>query len=166
MKYRKRALLATLLLCGAVAAQEGERVRTATIERGELSVVFRDNENSPKLLSGIDSLRNLRHAPDYDAYDPDTPGASAGLNFEHIISGHQNPNNKFTPRHGPYPLYRLPDPNSVKLVREAEDSPWKVASTMKYTVVEPYYIDFEFRCTLEDASLFGDRGYAIFFFAN
>jgi hypothetical protein len=27
-------------------------------------------------------------------------------------------------------------------------------------------IDFEFRCTPQDAALFGDRGYAIFFFAN
>jgi hypothetical protein len=88
------------------------------------------------------------------------------LNFEHIISGHQNPNNSFTPRHGRYTLQRLPDGESVLLVRRAEDCPWKVASTLQYVVNEPYYIDFTFRCTPQDASLFGSRGYAIFFFAN
>ena len=52
------------------------------------------------------------------------------------------------------------------LVRRAEDCPWKVASTLKYVVNEPHYIDFTFRCMPQDASLFGGRGYAVFFFAN
>jgi hypothetical protein len=141
-------------------------VQSARIERGELSVTFRDNSRSPQQLSGIDALFNTKHAADYDAYDPDTSGASAGLNFEHIISGHPNPNNKFTPRMGPYTLHELPDGKSVMLVRRAVDSPWKVASTMKYVVNEPHYVDFEFRCTPHDASLFGRHGYALFFFAN
>ena len=109
---------------------------------------------------------NIKHAAGFDAFDPDTRGASAGLNFEHIISGHENPNNKFTPRHGRYTLHKLPDGKSVMLVRRAEDCPWKVASTLEYVVNEPHYIDFTFRCTPQDASLFGSRGYAVFFFAN
>ena len=124
------------------AAQQAASVESVRIERGELSVEFRDNSQSPADLSGIDSLFNTTHAADYDAFDPDTGGASAGLNFEHIISGHPNPNNKFTPRHGPYTLHALPDGKSVVLTRRAEDSPWKVASTLTYTVREPYYIDF------------------------
>jgi hypothetical protein len=148
------------------AAQEGEPVKSARLKRGDLSATFRDNSESPAILSGIDALFNARHAADFDAYDPDTRGASAGLNFEHIISGHPNPNNKFTPRHGRYTLHTLPDGKSVVLTRRPEDSPWKVASTLTYTVKEPHYIDFEFRCTPHDASLFGPRGYAIFFFAN
>ncbi len=123
------------------AAQQAASVESVRIERGELSVKFRDNSQSPADLSGIDSLFNTTHAADYDAFDPDTGGASAGLNFEHIISGHPNPNNKFTPRHGPYTLHALPDGKSVVLTRRAEDSPWKVASTLTYTVREPYYID-------------------------
>jgi hypothetical protein len=155
-----------ILATSAVQAQNGEQVKSARIERGELAVTFRDNSTSPRELSGIDALFNLKRAPNFDAYDPDTRGASAGLNFEHIISGHESPNNAFTPRHGPYTLHRLADGKSSKLVRRAEDCPWKVASTLKYVVTKPHYIDFTFRCTPQDASLFGSRQYAVFFFAN
>ena len=148
------------------SAQKGRQVGETLVKIGELAVLFRDNSESPRVLSGIDSLVNLKWAPDYDAYDPDARGGSAGLNFEHIISGHRSPHNKFTPRRGPYKLRELPAVNSVVLERRAQDSPWKVQSTLEYTVVAPYYIDFEFRCTPRNATLFGARGYAIFFFAN
>ena len=154
------------MLGPSAIAQDGRQAQTVRIDRGELSVVFRDNSQSPALLSGIDSLFNVQHAPNYDAFDPDNPGASAGLNFEHIISGHRNPHNKFTPRSGKYSLYTLRDGASVKLVRRAADSPWRVASELEYRLQEPHYIDFTFRCTPQDAALFGERRYAIFFFAN
>lgn len=112
-----------------LSAQEGTSTESVRIEHGELSVLFRDNSQSPQRLSGIDALFNIKEAADFDAYDPDARGASAGLNFEHIISGHLNPDNKFT-------------------------------------VNEPYYVDFEFRCTPHDAAVFGPRNYAVFFFAN
>jgi hypothetical protein len=136
------------------------------MEQGDLRVVFRDNTESPRVLSGLDSLFHIRHAPEFDAFDPDTQGASAGLNFEHIISGHRNSNNKFTPRHGPFTLHRGADDRSVRLIRNADDDPWKVDSTLTYTMVAPHYIDFEFRCIPRESSLFGERGWAIFFFAN
>ena len=75
-------------------------------------------------------------------------------------------NNKFTPRHGKYTLYQQSDGKSVTLVRQAKDSPWRVASELKYKVNEPYYVDFKFQCMPHDASLFGPRGYAVFFVAN
>jgi hypothetical protein len=146
--------------------QPGEQVQFVRIERGELLVTLRDNAQSPRELSGIDALFNTRHAPTFDAYDPDAPGSSAGLNFEHIIAGHESPNNAFAPRHGRYTLHKRPDGKSAVLVRRAEDCPWRVASTLKYVVTDPYYVDFTFRCTPEDASLFGSRRHAIFFFAN
>ena len=157
---------AVLVAVTSGPAQEEIRPSALRVEHGDLTIDFRDNSKSPSVLSGIDALFNQIPPADYDAYDPDTHGASAGLNFEHIISGHQNPNNKFTPRHGPYTLQMLPDGKSVVLTRRAEDSPWKVASTLKYTVRKPHYIDFEFRCTPQDASAFGRRGYVLFFFAN
>ena len=141
-------------------------VQTVTLEHKDLQAVFRDNSESPKVLSGLDSLFHIRHAPEFDAFDPDSQGASAGLNFEHIISGHRNPNNKFTPRSGPFTLHRGQDDRSVRLIRLAENDPWKVDSTLKYTMADPHYIDFEFRCIPRDSSLFGERGWAIFFFAN
>lgn len=160
------SIAAVLTSLAISTAQEGEQAQSARIERNELAVTFLDNSQSPQELSGIDALFNITHAAGYDAFDPDSRGASAGLNFEHIISGHQNLSNKFSPRLGQYTLHRLPDGKSVMLVRRAEDCPWKVASTLTYVVNEPHYIDFTFRCTPQDASLFGSRKYAIFFFAN
>jgi hypothetical protein len=141
-------------------------VESAQIDAGDLSVLFRDNAHSPGVLSGIDALFNRKDAPEFDAFDPDTAGASAGLNFEHIIAGHENPNNAFAPRQGPYRLHPLPDGRSVVLVRDRKDCPWDVSSTLRYTVVAPQAIDFEFRCVPHDATRFGSRRHAIFFFAN
>ena len=139
---------------------------TATITAGDLTVVFRDNANSPKILSGLDSLVNLRDAPGFDAFDPDSKGASAGLNFEHIISGHKNPHSAFSPRKGPFPMTVLYDQNSVELVRKREDDPWAMSSRLKYTVTAPNYVDVDFRCVPHDRAIFGELDYAVLFFAN
>ena len=158
-------LLTLLLCCPARSVDAGGGGETIAIQAGELSVLFRDNSESPRILSGLQSLVNTAHAPGYDAFDPDSPGSSAGLNFEHIISGHSNPDNRFTPRHGPYTLHRI-DARTVELRRRREDSPWAVSSTLRYTVTPPHYVDFQFRCTAHDAGKFGERGYAIFFWAD
>ena len=144
----------------------GERTETLKFAKGNLSVLLRDNSQSPKILSGVDALFHLREAPEFDAFDPDDSGASAGLNFEHVISGHRNPANSFTPRKGRYDLHRLGDGPSAMLVRRAEDDPWALASTLKYTLSESNAIDFEFRCRAQHPELFGQRGYAVLFFAD
>lgn len=154
-----------LLASNPTRAISEEQRETLTIEAGELRVVFRDNSQSPQVLSGVQSLFNISHAPEYDAFDPEGRGSSAGLNFEHIISGHNNPANKFTPRHGEYTLHQI-DGRTVELRRREEDSPWAVSSTMRYTVTPPHYIDFDFSCTPHDATKFGERNYAIFFWAD
>jgi len=143
-----------------------EKKTTVVVTNGDLRVLFRDNSASPEILSGIQSLFNIKDASNFDAYDPDSRGASAGMNFEHIISGHRSQFNKFTPRRGKYDLFQLPERNSVVLVRNREDSPWDVSSTFMYTVKKPHYVDVEFCCKVHDARLFGKRRYAIFFFAN
>jgi hypothetical protein len=149
-----------------LVAQEGERVKTLTISDGDLKVIIRDNASSPKLLSGVASLFHQRDAPEISAFDPANGGAPTGLNFEHIISGHKNKNNSFTPRSGPFALYALAGGKSAQLVRAKEDDPWTMSSTLKYTISKPHAIDVDFRCTPHDAVLFGKRGYAILFFAN
>lgn len=160
------------LLLGSAGADlpgpfgSGEKKTSVMIVKGDLSVLFRDNSASPENLSGIQSLFNKKDAGGFDAYDPDARGASAGMNFEHIISGHRSQSNKFTPRRGDYDLFHLPDQTSVVLVRNRKDSPWDVSSTLAYTVAEPHYVDVEFRCKIHSPGLFGERGHAIFFFAN
>ncbi|HQE27924.1 MAG TPA: hypothetical protein PL151_09200 [Phycisphaerae bacterium] len=157
------ALVALLWLTTAAPAESPHVIR---IEHGSLSATFRDNHESPAVLSGIDSLFNRDAAPGFDAFDPDSPGASAGMNFEHIISGHENPHNAFSPRHGPFTMRPLADGPGVELVRKAADDPWSVDSVLTYRLVAPHYIDVEFRCRPRDAAKFGRRGYAIFFFCN
>ena len=162
-------VLAVLLVPSAVEGADATlepNEQSVRIDCGDLSVTFRDNSESPATLSGVQSLFNVKDAPGIDAYDPDGRGSSAGLNFEHIISGHESEHNKFTPRNGSYALRRLSEGRSVRLVRKAEDGPWRMASTFTYTVTEPHYVDFEFRCVPEDAAMFGERGWASFFFAN
>src|SRR5438552_3112103 len=141
-------------------------VQTLTIEQGNLSVLFRDNALSPGLLSGVDSLFDRADAPDFDAFDPDDRGASAGLNFEHVICGHSNSANAFTPRRGRYELFKGADGRSAMLVRKADDDPWALSSTLKYSVSESNAIDFQFECQAHDKELFGKRSYAVLFFAD
>ena len=139
----KRDLDGAVALRASAAQQISiEKVRSAKIVSGNLAVTFRDNSYSPRILSGVESLVHLKDAPDFNAFDPDSVGAAAGLNFEHIISGHSDPANRFTPRYGRYSLFKLPDGRSVILVRSQEDCPWAVSSTLKYTVSPPHYIDF------------------------
>lgn len=161
--YLRIVFLIWVFGINAALAQEKESV---IVQVGELSAHFRDNSLSPKQLSGVQSLFNVTHSPGYDAFDPDDPGGSAGLNFEHIISGHCNPENKFSPRHGTYTLRQDVEDGPVILRREAGDSPWSVSSTMKHTVKPPHYVDFEFQCVPHDAEPFGERGYAVFFWAD
>jgi hypothetical protein len=91
----------------------GKPEKTLTMSQGKLRVRFRDNSASPAELSGLDALF-LSAAADFDAFDPDGKGSSAGLNFEHIISGHASAHNKFTPRHGPFDLYALDDRRTAR----------------------------------------------------
>lgn len=139
---------------------------TITINKGDLWVVFRDNSESPGILSGVESLINMRDAEDFNAFDPDTRGAAAGLNFEHIISNHKDPHNAFSPRQGKYELTRGPGDAAVRLTRRHEDDPWAMDSTMTYSVTSPHYIDMEFRCKAHDAKRFGKNGWAILFWGT
>lgn len=88
-----------------------------------------------------------------------------GINFEHIISGVSGAPNSFTPRAGPFDPTVEPD-GSITLTRLAADEYWRVGSTLSFHAAPPHAIDFEFRATVEDASLFGPGRVAMFFFAS
>ena len=106
-------LLGTFAIGSPDGSANRQKKTSVTITNGDLSVLFRDNSASPEILSGIQSLFNTKAASNYDAYDPSAKGASAGMNFEHIISGHRSQSNKFTPRHGKYDLFQLPDKRAL-----------------------------------------------------
>jgi hypothetical protein len=56
----------------AVASED-----TIALAAGELSILVRDNSKSPNVLSGLQSLFNVKHGEGYDAYDPKAIGHSA-----------------------------------------------------------------------------------------
>ena len=163
-RAHSRLFLMAVLAC-TVAGQLGAQPMPALLKHGKLSVRLADNSRSPQVLSGLQSLFHADEAA-YDAFDPEGRGSSAGLNFEHIISGHADEDNRFTPRHGRYDLTVDAERHAAELVRREEDSPWGVASRLRYELVEPHYVDFEFRCRFGDVVKLGQRGYAVFFFAD
>src|SRR5262249_35481721 len=67
------------------APKGDRRGNTLTITEGDLKGTFRDNTPFKGVLSGVASLSHQKDAPKSTAF------ANAGLDFEHIISGHTNP---------------------------------------------------------------------------
>jgi len=143
----------------------GPKVRPAAgypVARGDLYAEFRENvvfRGEPN-LSGIPVILHR--------LNPHLPfiREDAGLNFEHIFCGHADQRNGFTPRSGLFRLTPLEAGDGVVLTREAADEPWNIGSTLRYRLVPPHYIDFEFKATINDASPFQSENYAAFFFAS
>jgi len=160
------ALVAGLLeLASWVQAAEqvpGTETHATTLRHGDLVVLLRDNSRSPRVLSGIGGLWNIRDAKGFNAF----ASLEGGVNFEHIHSGYQDMANRSAPRRGPYRLYSLPDGRSASLVRRHEDDPWAMASTLTYSLRDAHAIDIDFSAVAHDRERFGKRGWAMFFFAN
>lgn len=156
---RGRSFLLALAAVAGCAEEESKPPPGVPVARGELVAHFRGNV--PDGLSGVASVRH-QAAPAVAAFHaPD-----AGLNYEHILGGHSDPLNGFTPRSGAYPLRMTPEGDGVILTRLAAEEPRRVASELTYRVVPPHYIDFDFRATVTDAAEFQPEGYAVFFFAS
>jgi hypothetical protein len=66
----------------AADGPRGSPRKTIEIRAGDLAFVLPDNSRSPRVLSEIDSLFNLRDAPTFDAYDPAGKGVFRHR-FEH-----------------------------------------------------------------------------------
>ena len=103
----------------------------------DLQVAIRDNGvERGDGLSGIGALSH--RANNVYAFTLE----NAGLNYEHVMSGHEDPRNGFTPRSGSL----TPEVHGRRAVlhRRAEDSPWGVEATITYEVVDPHYVDMTF----------------------
>lgn len=166
--FREEPAASGLRMASEVAASTPPdlRSREATVTAGDLSLNIVDNSYSPALLSGLQSLWSTREWPHANAFDPQSTTVGGGINFEHVISGHDDFFNRFSPRHGLYALERSSDGSSVRLTRNCEDDPWAISSVMTVTPVAPHFVDLEFRCRFHEPARFGERGYAVFFWAN
>ncbi|MBG0859831.1 MAG: hypothetical protein IQL11_10025 [Bacteroidales bacterium] len=136
------------------------KVKTVTIEKGDLKAVFIDNtELSPVHRAGYNGIAELYHAmQDSTVFVP----AYAGFNLEHVFSG-DSLVQFFEPRINPMTLYRKEE-NEVLLYQKA--TPISGAESLtEFKLVEPCYIDITFRCILHDKQYFR-HGYAGFFWAS
>jgi len=69
--------LVTFALISVASGEDGRlgpARETVELRHGDLQILFRDNSRSPRVLSGVDSLTNVRDAPGFDAFDPDDKG--------------------------------------------------------------------------------------------
>ena len=137
----------------------GEPIEVVRLESGVLEYSVSDNSRSPQVLSGLESLSYGTGAERIEAF-------GAGLNLEHVFSGHRDLHNRFCARRHPYLLCREREGDSVFLVRLASQSPWSIEHVTRLTPAAPHSIDIDFRCRFLDASRFGSRAYAGFFWAN
>ena len=137
----------------------GRPTDVARVESGRLTFRVSDNSRSPRVLSGLQSLSYLDADERFEAF-------RAGLNLEHVYSGHRDDRNRFVPRRHPYLVCREREGRSVFMVRLASQSPWSVEHVMRLTPSPPDSIDIDFRCRFLDPSRFGAREYVGFFWAN
>jgi hypothetical protein len=135
-----------------------------TIVLGDITAEFRGNELSPSRINGVNSLIHLSN-PTVNAFDGPGGYGCGGINYEHIMAGHDDPRNQFTPRSGPFILSVI-GPTTVQLVRRWQDEPWLVGAVVTFHMVAPHYIDVDVRLTPHDAGQFGATQYALFMFAD
>jgi len=134
-------------------------VDVAVVESGRIRFRVTSNSRTPQVLSGLESLSFLDKDERFEAF-------RAGLNLEHIYSGHRDVRNRFSPRKHAYLVCRERDGHSVFLVRPATQSPWSVEHATRLAVSPPDAIDIDFRCRFRDVSAVGVREYVTFFWAN
>jgi len=137
----------------------GKPVELVRLESGVLEYSVSDNSRSPQVLSGLESLSYGTGAERIEAL-------GAGLNLEHVFSGHRDLHNRFCARRHPYLLCREREGDRVFLVRLASQGPWSIEHVTRLTSAPPHSIDIDFRCRFLEVSRFGSRAYAGFFWAN
>lgn len=134
---------------------------------GDLVATFRGNvkDGDCEHLSGVPVLTHSSSSG-FSAFDDErNTNQAVGLNYEHLMSGHTDGRSNKAPRSGYFPLSVSPV-GSWTLTRTKESSPWSVSAEFTYDLKAPHYLDFAFNATIHDASQFGERAYALFFFAS
>lgn len=137
-----------------------DSMKTVTIEKGDLRVVFIDNtELSPYHRAGYNGIAELYHnKQDSTAFVP----AYAGFNLEHVING-DSLVQFFEPRVNPMTLYKK---SNTEVILYQKATPISGAESLTdFKIVAPCYIDITFRCIFHDEQYFR-HDYAGFFWAS
>ena len=134
----------------------------ARLAAGDIQAVVADNAPwPPHHRGGYNGIALLTHkAEPRSLFVP----AYAGLNIEHILDGTETrngPDPLFEPRRCPIQLRRI-GPRSVEMY-QPPTSHKGLESAMRFTLVEPHYIDVVFECIPRRPTF--DNGYIIVFWA-
>ena len=136
-------------------------MNSQTYKKGELTVCIGNNEAEGELhregYNGVFSLTSK-----HEALSPFVP-LFAGLNLEHIWDGSEDDGEiLFQPRRVPMEFKPLAG-NKCQLY-QAPTPRYGLESWTEFTIVEPYYIDFRFRCKPHRDTF--RRGYLGLFWAS
>lgn len=136
---------------------EGQPV---TLENGDLKAVFVDNSAyGEHHLSGFNGISELYHLKqDSTLFVP----LFAGVNLEHIFDGDSLVSRK-EPRVETMSIERISDTKII--LHQPKTSISKVENWTTFEMVDPHYIDVEFKFIVHDAEMF-DHGYIGFFWAS
>ncbi|MCG2459486.1 hypothetical protein K8352_01850 [Flavobacteriaceae bacterium F89] len=155
--FRKMTILTTvLMLCvqNSIWAQP-----TVTLVNEELKATFVDNSSYGVHKQGYNGISELFHKDqDSTLFVPNF----AGVNLEHIFGG-DSLVSLFEPRRQPMTIKRISD--RKVLLHQPETSISKVESWTTFQLVDPHYIDVEFRFMAHDISIF-NHGYIGLFWAS
>ncbi len=133
---------------------------TVTLKKGDLKAVFVDNSAyGEHHRSGYNGISELYHVDqDSTLFVP----LFAGVNLEHIFDG-DSLVSFFEPRKEVMTIKRLSD--SKVVLHQPKTSISKVENWTTFEMVEPHYIDVEFKFKVHDRAMF-DHGYIGFFWAS
>lgn len=130
-----------------------------TLSAGDLTVTFVDNSAFGEHRAGYNGIASLIHKN--EASSPFVP-LYAGFNLEHIFGG-DSLVQLFEPRRHPMQLFRK---SAKEVVLYQEATPLSgVESSTTFKLVEPHYIDIQFRCRFTNVDFF-KHGYAGLFWAS
>ncbi len=129
------------------------------IEKGDLKAVFIDNSSYGVHRNGYNGISELYHKnQDSTLFVP----FFAGVNLEHIFDG-DSLVSLFEPRREPMTIKRISDTKVI--LHQPETSISKVENWTTFEMVDPHYIDVEFRFVVHNPEFF-DHGYVGFFWAS
>ncbi|MCM4166354.1 hypothetical protein DHD08_01520 [Arenibacter sp. H213] len=154
---RKTIVLALIIQTGFQYSIYGQS--PVTLENGALKAMFIDNSSYGLHKKGYNGIANLFHNnQDSTLFVPEF----AGVNLEHIFGG-DSLTSLFEPRRQPMTLKKISD-TEIQL-HQPKTSISKVESYTVFQLVDPHYIDVEFRFIVHDRDMF-NQGYVGFFWAS
>lgn len=136
-------------------------MNSAKFEIGDIRAVIGNNEAEGQHRKGYNGIFHLTHRTEPEnLFVP----AYAGLNLEHIFDGHTAMSREllFEPRHAPMEFQKISDAEAE--LHQPPTSHFGVESWTRFTLKEPHYIDFNFRCVAHKALFSG--GYFGLFWAS